>query len=147
MAVEDGVSVDEEVGLEGETIEEVSVVGVVDVVELLVGGWLLVGEVDVVELLVVEGGSVEGVDAVVGVGVVGVVDVLGLEGGSVVGVVDAVFELLVLVVGSVEGVDAVGGVGVVGAADDRIGWDEGSGVETGHSADARKEASCSWQLV
>ena len=55
VAVEDGVSVNEEVGLEGGTVEEVSVVGVVVVVGLE-GGSVeevsVVGVVDVVELLV-----------------------------------------------------------------------------------------------
>jgi len=90
-----------------------------------------------------EGGSVEEVSVVEEVGVVELL----VGGWLLAGEVDDVVEFLVLEGGSVEGVDAVRGVGVVGAADDLVGWDEGSGVETGHSADARKEASCSWQLV
>ena len=87
-AVEDGVSVDEEVGLEGGTVEEVSavgvvdvkgleggsveevsVVGVVDVFELLVGGWLWTGEVVVVELLFLVGAVDDRVGWVGGSGV------------------------------------------------------------------------------
>ena len=62
-----------------------------------------------------------------------------VEEAGAVGGADVV-EALVLEPVSVEGFR------VVGADDDLVGWEIGSGVETGHS-DARKEASFSWQLV